>query len=210
MTEQELDAVLDALDEEFRALPPSPYRDYLIRWAKGQGRKAGRPEGANLGERRVLLAMGSRLFSPEELELLGALTLERLREEVEGRIAHLAIQQPQGYGAQTSAVRDALMGNLERQKVTMSDDAMNASDEWACAPHFFRFHNYLTPWATREGLREGRQEGERRGERRALLAIGSRLMSPDAFQRLRRLRLEKLRREVEGRINALAGQQPQG
>jgi hypothetical protein len=210
MTEQELDAVLDALDEEFRALPPSPYRDYLIRWAKGQGRKAGRPEGANLGERRVLLAMGSRLFSPEELELLGALTLERLREEVEGRIAQLAIQQPQGYGAQTSAVRDALTRNMERQKATMIDDALNAADEWACAPHFFRFHNFLTPWATREGRREGREVGEMRGERRALLAIGSRLMSPDAFQRLRRLRLEKLRREVEGRINALARQQRQG
>ena len=92
----------------------------------------------------------------------------------------------------------------------MSDDALNAVDEWGCAAPFFRFHNYLTPWATREGRREGRQEGERRGERSALLAIGSRLMSPDAFQRLRRLRLEKLRREVEGRIEALAGQQPQG
>jgi hypothetical protein len=96
MTEQELDAVLDALHEEFSTLPPSPYRDYLIRRAKRQGRKAGRQEGANLGERRALLAMGSRLFSPEELELLGALTLERLREEIEGRIAQLAGQQPQG------------------------------------------------------------------------------------------------------------------
>jgi hypothetical protein len=96
MTEQELDAVLDALHEEFSTLPPSPYRDYLIRWAKRQGRKAGRQEGANLGERRALLAMGSRLFSSEELEFLRALDLERLREEVEGRVAHLAGQQPQG------------------------------------------------------------------------------------------------------------------
>ena len=99
------------------------------------------------------------------------------------------------------------MGNIERQKVTMSDDALNAVDEWGCAPAFFRYHNYLTPWATREGRRQGRHEGERRGERRALLAMGSRLMSPDEFQRLSRLRLEKLRREVEGRIAALAGQQ---
>jgi hypothetical protein len=35
-------------------------------------------------------------------------------------------------------------------------------------------------------------------------------MSPDAFQKLRRLRLEQLRREVKGRIAALAGQQRQG
>lgn len=209
MTEQELDAVLDALDEEFRALPHSPYRDYLIGRAKRQGRKAGRQEGANSGERHVLLAMGSRLFSPVELEVLGTLTLERLRDEVEGRIAHLAIQQPQGHGAQTSAVRDTRMGNMERQKVTMSDDALNAANEWAFAPDFFRFHNFLTPWATREGRREGRQEGAELGERRALLAIGSRLMSPDAFQRLRRLRLEQLRREVKGRIDALARQQRQ-
>ncbi len=96
MTDDQLNAVLDALHEEFSTLPPSPYRDYLIRWAKRQGRKAGRQEGANLGERRALLAMGSRLFSPEELEFLGALNLERLREELEGRVAQLTGQQPQG------------------------------------------------------------------------------------------------------------------
>ena len=96
MTDDELNAVLDALHEEFSTLPPSPYRDYLIRCAKRQGRKAGRQEGENLGERRALLAMGSRLISPEELGLLGALTFERLREEVEGRIAQLAGQQPEG------------------------------------------------------------------------------------------------------------------
>ena len=42
MTDDELNAVLDALHEEFSTLPPSPYRDYLIRCAKRQGRKAGR------------------------------------------------------------------------------------------------------------------------------------------------------------------------
>jgi len=96
MTEQELDAVLDALHEEFSTLPPSPYRDYLIRRATRQGRKPGRQEGANLGERRALLAMGSRLFSPEELELVGGLTLEKLQREVEGRIDALAARRLRG------------------------------------------------------------------------------------------------------------------
>ena len=93
MTDDQLNAVLDALHEEFSTLPPSPYRDYLIRWAKRQGRKAGRQEGANLGERRALLAMGARLMSPDEFQSLSRLRLEKLRRAVEGRIAALAGQQ---------------------------------------------------------------------------------------------------------------------
>ena len=96
MTEQALDAVLDALDDAFRALPPSPYRDYLIRQAKCQGRRTGRQEGANLGERRALLAIGSRLMSPDAFQRLRRLRLEKLRREVEGRINALARQQRQG------------------------------------------------------------------------------------------------------------------
>ncbi len=99
------------------------------------------------------------------------------------------------------------MVNMNLHKVTMSDDALNAVDELGCTPTFFRYHNYLTRWATREGRREGQREGANLGERRALLAMGARLMSPDEFQSLSRLRLEKLRRAVEGRIAALAAQQ---
>ena len=102
------------------------------------------------------------------------------------------------------------MGNMNLHKVTMSDDALNAVDELGCTPTFFRYHNYLTRWATREGRREGQREGANLGERRALLAMGARLTSPDAFQRLSTLPLKQLRVEVEARIAALAGPQRQG
>ena len=93
MTEQELNAVLDALDEEFRALPPSPYRDYLARWHKRRGRKEGRQEGRQEGRRegeeRTLLAIASRLMSPADVERLSTLTLDALRELVERELAAL-------------------------------------------------------------------------------------------------------------------------
>jgi hypothetical protein len=85
MTEQELNAVLDGLDEEFRALPPSPYRDYLGRWYMRRGRKEARQEG----EQRTLLAVASRLVSPAEVERLSTLTLDALRELVERELAAL-------------------------------------------------------------------------------------------------------------------------
>ena len=92
MSEDELNAVLDGLDEEFRSLPPSPYRDYLGRWYTRKGRKEGRQEG----EFQALMAIAARFLSSDERERLGTLTLERLREEVESRIAQLAGQQRQG------------------------------------------------------------------------------------------------------------------
>jgi predicted transposase YdaD len=85
MTEQELNAVLDGLDEEFRALPPSPYRDYLIRWGKRQGRKEGRQEG----RQEALLNVAANLMSPAEVERLSTLTLDALRELVERELAAL-------------------------------------------------------------------------------------------------------------------------
>ncbi len=60
-----------------------------------RGRQEGRQEGEQR-EQRTLLSVASRMVSETELERLGALTLERLREEVEGRIAQLAGPQPQG------------------------------------------------------------------------------------------------------------------
>ena len=79
------DEELDALYEEYRRLPPSPYRDYLVRSAKRQGRKEGRQEG----EQRTLLTLAARIVSPSEIERLSTLTLEKLRGEVEARIAAL-------------------------------------------------------------------------------------------------------------------------
>ena len=65
-----------------------------------------------------------------------------------------------------------------------------------------------------EGEERGRQEGEERGrqegEQRTLLAVASRIVSPSELERLGTLSLEKLRAEVEARVSALAGQQPQG
>ena len=87
------DEELDALDETFRALPPSPYRDHLIRWSERRGRKAGRKEGRkegeHKGEQRTLLAIASRLMSPVEVERLSTLTLDALRELVERELAAL-------------------------------------------------------------------------------------------------------------------------
>ena len=94
MTEQELNAVLDALDEEFRTLPPSPYRDYLGRWYKRQGRKEARQEGEARGEKRSLLAIASRLMSPAEVERLSKLTRDALRELVERELAALTSNRP--------------------------------------------------------------------------------------------------------------------
>ena len=100
MSDDELDAILDTYDEEFRALPPSPYRDYLIRWhtrrSRKEGRQEGRREGRREGEFQTLLAIASRMLSADELQRLGELTVERLREVVESRIAALPGQQPQG------------------------------------------------------------------------------------------------------------------
>lgn len=79
------DEELDALDETFRALPPSPYRDHLIRWSERRARKEGRKEG----EQRTLLAIASRLMSPVEVERLSTLTLDALRELVERELAAL-------------------------------------------------------------------------------------------------------------------------
>ena len=91
------DEELDALYEEYRRLPPSPYRDYLVRSAKRQGRKEGRQEGRQegeqkgeqKGEQRTLLAIASRLMSPVEVERLSTLTLDALRELVERELASL-------------------------------------------------------------------------------------------------------------------------
>ena len=79
------DEELDALYEEYRRLPPSPYRDYLVRSAKRQGRKEGRQEG----EQRTLLTLAARIVSPSELERLSTLTLDALRELVERELAAL-------------------------------------------------------------------------------------------------------------------------
>ena len=79
------DEELDALYEEYRRLPPSPYRDYLVRSAKRQGRKEGRQEG----EQRTLLTLAARIVSPSELERLSTLTLDALRELVERELASL-------------------------------------------------------------------------------------------------------------------------
>ena len=79
------DEELDALYEEYRRLPPSPYRDYLVRSAKRQGRKEGRQEG----EQRTLLTLASRIVSPSELERLSTLTVDALRELVERELAGL-------------------------------------------------------------------------------------------------------------------------
>jgi hypothetical protein len=57
-----------------------------------EGEERGRKEGEQR-EQRTLLSVASRMVSETELERLGALTLERLREEVEARIAALAAQQ---------------------------------------------------------------------------------------------------------------------
>ena len=83
------DEELDALDETFRALPPSPYRDHLIRWSERRARKEGRKEGEQKGEQRTLLAIASRLMSPVEVERLSTLTLDALRELVERELASL-------------------------------------------------------------------------------------------------------------------------
>lgn len=83
------DEELDALDETFRALPPSPYRDHLIRWSERRARKEGRKEGEQKGEQRTLLAIASRLMSPVEVERLSTLTLDALRELVERELAAL-------------------------------------------------------------------------------------------------------------------------
>jgi hypothetical protein len=87
------DEELDALYEEYRRLPPSPYRDHLVRCAKRQGRKEGRQEGRQEGEEkgeaRTLLAIASRLMSPVEVERLSTLTLDALRELVERELAAL-------------------------------------------------------------------------------------------------------------------------
>ena len=87
------DEELDALYEEYRRLPPSPYRDYLVRSAKRQGRKEGRKEGRQEGrqegEERTLLAIASRLMSPAEVDRLSTLTLAALRELVERELAGL-------------------------------------------------------------------------------------------------------------------------
>ena len=88
---------LRALHEEFRMLPPSPYRDHLIRWSERRGRKAGRQEGRKAGrqegrqegEEHTLLAIASRLMSPAEVERLSTLTLDALRELVERELAAL-------------------------------------------------------------------------------------------------------------------------
>ena len=83
------DEELDALYEEYRRLPPSPYRDYLVRSAKRQGRKEGRQEGRQEGEQRTLLTLAARIVSPSELERLSTLTLDALRELVERELAAL-------------------------------------------------------------------------------------------------------------------------
>ena len=77
MTEQELNAVLDALDEEFRTLPPSPYRDYLGRWYKRQGRKEARQEGEARGMLLAALNIAKKLLPSHEVEQLKALPAEQ-------------------------------------------------------------------------------------------------------------------------------------
>lgn len=82
MTEQELDAVLDALDEEFRTLPPSPYRDYLARWHKRRGRKEGEARGMLLATLRI----AKKLLPSDEVEQLEALPPEQALETLTERL----------------------------------------------------------------------------------------------------------------------------
>jgi len=81
---------------EFATIPAKDLRHTRVaqEWIE-EGRQEGRQEGEQR-EQRTLLSVASRMVSETELERLGALKLERLREEVEGRIAQLAGPQPQG------------------------------------------------------------------------------------------------------------------
>ena len=71
------------------------------------------------------------------------------------------------------------------------------------------FHEASMRMGEERGRQEGRQEGEQR-EQRTLLSVASRIVSPSELERLGTLALEKLRAEVEARVSALAGPQPQG
>ena len=84
------DEELDALYEEYRRLPPSPYRDYLVRSAKRQGRKEGRQEGRQEGEARgMLLAalnIAKKLLPSHEVEQIQALPPEQALETLTQRL----------------------------------------------------------------------------------------------------------------------------
>ena len=85
---------LRALHEEFRTLPPSPYRDHLIRWSERRGRKAGRQEGRKAGRqegeaRGMLLAalnIAKKLLPSHEVEHLQALPAEQALETLTQRL----------------------------------------------------------------------------------------------------------------------------
>jgi hypothetical protein len=89
------DDELDALDETFRALPPSPYRDHLIRCAKRQGRKEGRQEGRQEGQ-EALLNVAANLMTPSEVASLANRSLGEIAAEIAARVSTLAGQQRQG------------------------------------------------------------------------------------------------------------------
>ena len=86
MTEQELNAVLDGLDEEFRALPPSPYRDYLGRWYMRRGRKEARQEGEARGMLLAALSIAQKLLPSHEVEQLQALPPEQALKALTQRL----------------------------------------------------------------------------------------------------------------------------
>ena len=86
MTDDQLNAVLDGLDEEFRTLPPSPYRDYLIRWGKRQGRKEARREGEARGMLLAALNIAKKLLPSHEVEQLQALPPEQALETLTQRL----------------------------------------------------------------------------------------------------------------------------
>jgi hypothetical protein len=88
------DDELDALDETFRALPPSPYRDHLIRCAKRQGRKEGRQEGRQEGQ-EALLNVAANLMTPSEVASLATRSLGEIAAAIAARVSALAGQQRQ-------------------------------------------------------------------------------------------------------------------
>jgi hypothetical protein len=62
---------------------------------EARGRAEGEQRGRAEGEVQALMRVAARIVSPSELERLSALPLEKLRAEVEARIAALAGQQRQ-------------------------------------------------------------------------------------------------------------------
>ena len=93
------DEELDALQEEFQRLPPSPYRDHLIRCAKRQGRKEGRQEGRQEGlqeGQEALLNVAANLMTPSEVASLATRSLSEIAAEIAARVSALAGPQPQG------------------------------------------------------------------------------------------------------------------